>query len=100
MTRCCAAACSPARVHLVPTLSQRTDEGAIKQFFADLHELYLKVHTSSFTRFRRLAGWLAGRLTDGAAPVAQTMLNPFYDKGGPITSPAFDARVRALGKKL
>jgi hypothetical protein len=37
-------------------LPQRTDEGAIKQFFADLHELYLKVHTSSFTRFRRLAG--------------------------------------------
>ena len=49
--------------------AQRNDEG-IKAFFHEVHELYLRI-----------------------------ILNPFHDSTTPITSPAFNAKVRALARK-
>ncbi|GAM17909.1 hypothetical protein SAMD00019534_010840, partial [Acytostelium subglobosum LB1] len=51
-------------------LHEKKDEDAIRNFFVDVHDLYLKI-----------------------------LLNPFYTYNTPITSPAFDARVRKLGAK-
>jgi len=47
----------------------RNEEG-IRNFFLELHDVYLK-----------------------------TILNPFYEANGLIALPSFDARVRAAGKK-
>jgi len=49
----------------------RTEELAVKQFFSDLYELYLKI-----------------------------AMNPFYQKNTPIISKAFDDRIKALARKL
>ena len=46
------------------------NEDGIRNFFHDVHELYVKV-----------------------------LLNPFYTKDQPITSPLFDSRVKLLGRK-
>eukprot|EP01102_Stenamoeba_stenopodia_P015533 TRINITY_DN5307_c0_g1_i1.p1 TRINITY_DN5307_c0_g1~~TRINITY_DN5307_c0_g1_i1.p1 ORF type:complete len:138 (-),score=36.17 TRINITY_DN5307_c0_g1_i1:76-489(-) len=46
------------------------NEDGIKAFFSDVYELYMKI-----------------------------LLNPFYTVNAPITSPTFDARVKALAKK-
>jgi trafficking protein particle complex subunit 2 len=62
---------SPGNVRLLLLHEQRTDEGTVKQFFQDVHELYLKV-----------------------------LLNPFYQLNGPITSVSFDARVKGLARRL
>jgi hypothetical protein len=51
-------------------LHDRMDENGIKNFFFETHELFIK-----------------------------TLLNPLYDVNSPITSPVFDAKVRALSKK-
>eukprot|EP00052_Salpingoeca_macrocollata_P010021 m.78543 g.78543 ORF g.78543 m.78543 type:complete len:141 (-) comp17363_c0_seq2:62-484(-) len=48
----------------------RNDDG-IKNFFAEIYELYLKV-----------------------------LLNPFYESGTPITSPDFKSKVRLFAKKF
>mmetsp|Transcript_5397 Transcript_5397/g.13725 ORF Transcript_5397/g.13725 Transcript_5397/m.13725 type:complete len:135 (-) Transcript_5397:702-1106(-) len=45
-------------------------EEAVRSFFNEVHEIYIKV-----------------------------LANPFCNKDEPITSPAFDARVRALARK-
>jgi hypothetical protein len=50
---------------------QKTDGSAVRQFFADLHEMFVKV-----------------------------VVNPFYEKDAPIVSSAFDASVRARAKAL
>jgi len=47
----------------------RNDDG-IRNFFQEVHELYLRV-----------------------------VLNPFYQVNSPITSPVFDSKVRAFAKK-
>eukprot|EP00013_Stygamoeba_regulata_P027055 CAMPEP_0177663542 /NCGR_PEP_ID=MMETSP0447-20121125/19974_1 /TAXON_ID=0 /ORGANISM="Stygamoeba regulata, Strain BSH-02190019" /LENGTH=139 /DNA_ID=CAMNT_0019169371 /DNA_START=33 /DNA_END=452 /DNA_ORIENTATION=+ len=62
---------SPGNVRLLLLHEQRTDEGTVKQFFQDVHELYLKV-----------------------------LLNPFYQLNSPITSVSFDARVKGLARRL
>ena len=48
-------------------LTERVDLESTRQFFTDVHELYLKV-----------------------------LMNPFYSPGTPISSPAFEARVKKL----
>ncbi|CAN0555914.1 unnamed protein product, partial [Ectocarpus sp. 12 AP-2014] len=48
----------------------RTDD-AIRTFFAEVHELYVKL-----------------------------LMNPFYAYDSPVISPAFDQRVKALARKL
>ena len=52
-------------------LHESRNEDSLKQFFVDVHELYIKM-----------------------------LMNPFYDLNSPITSHTFDARVRALGQRL
>ena len=45
-------------------------EDSVRQFFIEVHELYVKV-----------------------------LMNPFHEFNTPITSPLFDARVKVLGRK-
>lgn len=51
-------------------LTERSDAESARQFFTDVHELYLKV-----------------------------LMNPFYDPGTRITTPGFEARVRKLAQR-
>lgn len=57
------------RCRLLLLHSQRNDDG-VKAFLSDVHDVYLRV-----------------------------VLNPFHDADTPITTPAFDAKVRALARK-
>eukprot|EP00271_Cylindrocystis_brebissonii_P020129 TRINITY_DN6531_c0_g1_i2.p1 TRINITY_DN6531_c0_g1~~TRINITY_DN6531_c0_g1_i2.p1 ORF type:complete len:136 (+),score=18.51 TRINITY_DN6531_c0_g1_i2:122-529(+) len=52
-------------------LHDSRNEDGIRSFFQEVHELYLRI-----------------------------LFNPLYVPGSKITSPAFDARVRALAKRL
>lgn len=45
-------------------------DDSVKSFFVDVHEVYVKL-----------------------------LLNPFYEPNTPITTPSFDARIKALVKK-
>ena len=58
--------CDPCEV----LLHDVRNEDGIKNFFQDVHELYVKV-----------------------------LLNPFYTPNTPITSPSFHQRVTTLGRK-
>jgi hypothetical protein len=51
-------------------LHEQKNEDAIRQFFTDVHDLYVK-----------------------------TLLSPFYFTNQPITSPVFDQKVRHLARK-
>lgn len=57
-------------VHGNLTGDVQIDDNAVKAFYQEVHELYIK-----------------------------TLMNPFYQINDPITSPAFDSRVRALARK-
>ncbi|KAJ4459560.1 putative trafficking protein particle complex subunit [Paratrimastix pyriformis] len=61
---------TPGHCRFMMLHDQPKIEDNLKNFFLEAHELYLKV-----------------------------ILNPFYEPNTPITSPAFDAKIRALGKK-
>ncbi|QLG73795.1 hypothetical protein HG535_0F03060 [Zygotorulaspora mrakii] len=50
--------------------STQVDDNAVKSFYQEVHELYIK-----------------------------TLMNPFYKINDPITSAAFDTRVRSLARK-
>lgn len=52
-------------------LHEKKDEDAVRNFFQEVYELYLRA-----------------------------MLNPFYRLNTPIETPTFDTRVNALGKKF
>jgi hypothetical protein len=71
--------------------SRATEEG-IRAFFQDVHELYLKARPAAGRSPAR------ARAAD-AARAPQVMLNPFHTPTTPITSPRFDALVRAAAKK-
>ncbi|KAJ2890121.1 Trafficking protein particle complex subunit 2 [Coemansia aciculifera] len=60
---------TPSNVRLLLLHEVKADD-AIKLFFTDCHELYLK-----------------------------TLLNPFYEPNSPIQSQAFDAKVNTLAKR-
>ncbi|KAJ2741685.1 Trafficking protein particle complex subunit 2 [Coemansia sp. BCRC 34301] len=60
---------TPSNTRLLLLHEAKADD-AIKLFFTDCHELYLK-----------------------------TLLNPFYEPNSPIQSQAFDAKVNTLAKK-
>ncbi|KXS10695.1 Sedlin [Gonapodya prolifera JEL478] len=51
-------------------LHDSPNSDGIRNFFTETHELFIK-----------------------------TLLNPFYELNAPITSPTFDTKVKALGKK-
>lgn len=49
---------------------QKTDEAAVKAFFTDVYEAYVKA-----------------------------IMNPFYTHDAPIVQPQFDEKVKSIGKK-
>lgn len=76
---------------------QKTDENAIKSFFSDVHELYIKVIARRCRMDSVFAMTWTSSLSLGAA--AQILMNPFHEKNSTITSKAFDERVKSLGEK-
>ena len=63
-------ATNPSDVKFLLLHDQRIDENAVKCFFYDLYELYIKI-----------------------------LMNPFQEKAGPIKNASFDSRVKVLSKK-
>lgn len=63
-------------------LHEKKDEDGVKNFFNEVYELYLKV---------KLLQYVFANL--------QILLNPFYTFNTPITSSAFDEKVKAIAKK-
>ena len=113
---------TPGHIRMLLLHDQRTDEGAIRAFFFDAYDLYVKVHThtatarhctlivyasaTSHTRGAHLHPVLFLPVSSAASAAAgvcvcvmQLLLNPFYDKASVITSRAFDERIRAIGDK-
>jgi trafficking protein particle complex subunit 2 len=62
--------CTAGHIKFLLLHDHRTEEAAIKQFFYDVYETYVKV-----------------------------ALNPFCEKNTPITSKPFDDKVKAIAKK-
>jgi hypothetical protein len=77
---------------LLHNVHQNKSEDAIRQFFQDVYELYVKARARC-----TICVFLIGR---GTHPIySQFSMNPFYAYDTPIISEAFDTRVRALGRK-
>ena len=77
----------------------RLGEESLRAFFAEVHELYVKVRGSGRAIVRRRRGSLPG-VTDNCRVFAlQVMLNAFHTPTTPITSPRFDVLVRTAAKK-
>ena len=71
----------------------RLAEESLRAFFAEVHELYVKVRSSPGAAARS-----SSALTR-AARLTQVMLNAFHTPTTPITSSRFDVLVRAAAKK-
>ena len=72
-------------------LHESKNEEGIKAFFMEIWENYVKASIVSL---------LCARLsTLTVLAFYQTMMNPFHRSDRPISSPVFDARVRASAKK-
>lgn len=71
------------------------NEDGIRNFFHDVHELYVKVCWPS-TR-REQGDTSALKCENKIHP--QVLMNPFYNVGSTISSTLFDARVKVLGRK-
>mmetsp|Transcript_44858 Transcript_44858/g.91577 ORF Transcript_44858/g.91577 Transcript_44858/m.91577 type:complete len:136 (+) Transcript_44858:104-511(+) len=69
--RCISAYVTATNIKLMLLHDGNKGDDAIKSFFSEVHELYLKV-----------------------------MLNPFFDPNVPIASQLFDTRVRAIARKV
>mmetsp|Transcript_40428 Transcript_40428/g.94968 ORF Transcript_40428/g.94968 Transcript_40428/m.94968 type:complete len:136 (+) Transcript_40428:123-530(+) len=69
--RCISAYVTATNIKLLLLHDGNKGDDAIRSFFSEVHELYLKV-----------------------------MLNPFFDANVAILSPAFDTRVRTIARKL
>ena len=63
--------CTAGHTKFMLLHDQKTDEGAIRSFFNDLYELYVKV-----------------------------LLNPFYEKNSAIVSPVFAERVKHMARRM
>ena len=68
-------------------------EESIRHFFDEVHLLYIKVNLPMHPSQKK-------SVPTPSEPVLQTAVNPFYAPGAPITSAAFDARVKALLRKV
>lgn len=66
------------------------NEETIKSFFQDVYELYVKVNARDV--------WLCGYSCLSHSR-QQFSMNPFYRYDTPITSAAFDTRVRAIARR-
>ena len=77
-------------------------DDACRAFFAEVYELYLRVSAWERARSPRVCPLVQPRRS--AAPRCsgwpQVMLNPFHTPSTKITSKAFDAKVRMLGKRI
>ena len=66
-------------------LHEKKDEDGVKNFFQEVHELYLKVSKTNLSWWN----WFTFQL----------LMNPFYVFNTPITSTAFDDRVKSIAKR-
>lgn len=69
------------------TAATRALEDAIREFFGEVHEFYLKVST---VRHARASSILL---------IFQTLMNPFYEPNSLLSSPSFDEHVKSSAKK-
>jgi hypothetical protein len=77
-------------------LHDQRNEEAIRNFFSDVYELYVKVRTAFFVILHNISSFLMGV---SVFQHSQILLNPFYSVNTPILSSSFDQKVKALGKK-
>jgi hypothetical protein len=98
---CCARGFADVKFMLVH--DPKLDENAMKAFFAELYELYIKVSppwSPVRARLLRLTALCPNGIPRRARTRAQIALNPFYQKNTPIVSKAFGERVRQLMRRL
>jgi hypothetical protein len=80
---------------------QKTDENAIKSFFYEVYEMYVKVCLPFSFHFSASVSFMLANSSSTCLLfcVLKLCLNPFYEKNTAITSKPFDDKVRASAKK-